>query len=116
MAFVRVDGAERRPETCGHFRWLGSSQATLGWALYQPAPNYLNNTRQLPGRRGVRWPAAAAPRKPILVGLLTPNFPLFMNAQAARAGRLLLSTPPAPVLPLLLLHRRRRRARRQHQL
>ena len=36
VAFVHVDGAERRSETCGHFRWLGSSRTTLGWAINQP--------------------------------------------------------------------------------
>ena len=37
VAFVRVDGAERRPETCDHFRWLGSSRTTLGWATNHSA-------------------------------------------------------------------------------
>ena len=32
VAFVRDDGAERRPGTCEHFRWLGSSRTTSGRA------------------------------------------------------------------------------------
>ena len=81
VAFVRVDGAaERRPKTCDHFRWPGSSRTTLGWAISYswseprtPPPPLGGSIAHCPQRR-VRAPTThSALFPPTHTGLVGPG-------------------------------------------